>query len=364
MDSIFINHSKQDTDFAQKLSADLRLGGYRAVTYADLERMEGGQETTLKERCADAIASSDYFVPVITSEVQDRGWFHQDLAIALQEEAPSGRVIILPVLKEHCLLPEPLGVRSPVDFSSSYEKGLHNLVDRLSVGAPNSGSGLKGWRLAAVEPDIMSVLWQRRDLRQLSWKRFEKLVAKTFEDRGCRVELTQFVKDGDIDLVAVGCSDQWKQRFLVQCKRYVPGNRVAVELVNSISPMDINFQDGKTHVVTTSTFVDAPGSALGRSSERLTRSRWEISPPAWESMKAWIAWLMKDVLEQPVDISQARERHADLVDKKFGSFLTDAEQAELLRLRVYLDEADSEFYKPIEEKLDAALAAAKSAQEV
>ena len=60
--------------------------------------------------------------------------------------------------------------------------------------------------------------------------------------------------------------------------------------------------------------------------------------------------------EKPVDIeSQARDRYADLVDKKFRSSLSESEQAELLRLQVYLDQVEANFYEPIERKLESAL---------
>ncbi len=52
---------------------------------------------------------------------------------------------------------------------------------------------------------------------------------------------------------------------------------------------------------------------------------------------------------------EARDRHAELVDKKFRSLLTDKEQAELVRLRVYLDEADAKYYEPAENKLQSVL---------
>ena len=52
---------------------------------------------------------------------------------------------------------------------------------------------------------------------------------------------------------------------------------------------------------------------------------------------------------------QARDRYADLVDKKFRSSLSEDEQAELARLQTYLDEIETPFYEPIERKLKSAL---------
>ena len=61
-------------------------------------------------------------------------------------------------------------------------------------------------------------------------------------------------------------------------------------------------------------------------------------------------------LKKPIDPeSQARDRYADLVDKKFRSPLAEPEQVELAHLQVYLDEVEAGFYEPIERKLESVL---------
>jgi len=62
-----------------------------------------------------------------------------------------------------------------------------------------------------------------------------------------------------------------------------------------------------------------------------------------------------------VDIREAHARYAALVDKRFTAALSEAEQAELLRLEAYLNEVEAEFYKPVKDKLLAALAATTKA---
>jgi hypothetical protein len=358
MNSIFISHASRDADFALKLAGDLRKRGHEALTYADLEA-EGKRDSDLDKRLAGVIASSSYFVPVITPAVQERSWFKQEITTALREEAPQGRVMILPALKEPCVLPEPLGVRSPVDFSKSYPEGLHNLCDRLSAPPPELKSKHPG--LESLKRQVMDALWHNRTkLQRLSPERFVNAVAEIFGVLGYEVELTQFVRDGGVDLVAVGGSDKSKKRFLMQCKRYAPANRFAVELVKSARPIHIDPQDGQAHVVTTCSFLAPQGS--GEASERLTSSRWKISSEEWESVRTWIAPFIE--VEPPMDdIDRARDRYAELVDKKFGSYLTEPEQAELLRLRTYLDEAESGFYEPIKKRIDLALAKLNSSVE-
>lgn len=63
---------------------------------------------------------------------------------------------------------------------------------------------------------------------------------------------------------------------------------------------------------------------------------------------------------RPIDIQEAHARYAALVDKKFASALSEAEQEEMLRLEVYLNEVEAEVYEPIKDKLQAALATAKA----
>jgi hypothetical protein len=61
-------------------------------------------------------------------------------------------------------------------------------------------------------------------------------------------------------------------------------------------------------------------------------------------------------IKKPADPEiQARDRYADLVDKKFRASLSEPERAELSRLQVYLDEIEAGFYEPIERKLESAL---------
>lgn len=52
---------------------------------------------------------------------------------------------------------------------------------------------------------------------------------------------------------------------------------------------------------------------------------------------------------------QARDRYAELVDKKFHTQLAKSEQEELRGLQSYLDDAEAGLYEPAERKLESAL---------
>lgn len=62
-------------------------------------------------------------------------------------------------------------------------------------------------------------------------------------------------------------------------------------------------------------------------------------------------------LRKPIDPeTQARDRYAALVDKKFLSALSEPEQAELSCIQAYLDEVEAGFYEPAERRLESILA--------
>jgi hypothetical protein len=52
---------------------------------------------------------------------------------------------------------------------------------------------------------------------------------------------------------------------------------------------------------------------------------------------------------------RARERYAELVDKRFCSALSESETAELQRLEARLDEAEAKLYEPVVRELESTL---------
>jgi restriction system protein len=58
---------------------------------------------------------------------------------------------------------------------------------------------------------------QLDDLRKMSWREFEQLVADTFRRKGFRVQEVGGTGDGGVDLVLIGSAGL---EFLVQCKQY------------------------------------------------------------------------------------------------------------------------------------------------
>ena len=87
----------------------------------------------------------------------------------------------------------------------------------------------------AANSEIMRLLQQDPKLAwELPPRKFEEIVAEILSNEGYEVELTSASRDGGFDICAARQGGLGKFLFLVECKRYVPPNKVGVEIVRSL----------------------------------------------------------------------------------------------------------------------------------
>lgn len=87
----------------------------------------------------------------------------------------------------------------------------------------------------AANNEIMRLLQQDPNLaRKLPPRKFEEIVAEILSKQGYEVELTSASRDGGFDICAARQDGLGKFLYLVECKRYVPPNKVGVEIVRSL----------------------------------------------------------------------------------------------------------------------------------
>lgn len=92
-------------------------------------------------------------------------------------------------------------------------------------------------------------------LRHISPRAFEELMAEIFSTFGYIVELTAPSKDGGKDIIAVRADHGIISKLLVECKRYVPPNKVGVGLVRQLYAVKQIEHASKALLVTTSYFT-------------------------------------------------------------------------------------------------------------
>jgi hypothetical protein len=360
MASVFISHAHQDANFAKQLSVDLREQGYVSQTVDDVASPESLLSSSqLDGRIVKAISQNDYFIPVLTPESIRSPWVSREIQTAIMHESEIGNVMILPVLESACTLPDALGLRAPADFTESYSAGLRSLLDKMS----SPGAGLRvaisesnGIKEASEDTarklnDALAPL--HHQIQNLNPLAFENLVADTFISLGFLVELRQHSEDGGIDLVALGGRDRGHRPVLIQCKRYIPGRRLAVEAISSVRAA-VRHNIDKAVLVITSSFTVPASTAVKGDTRHFSRSRWELDPDDWSTFFHWMAetpGMSKNIAESVVE---ARSRYSDLVDKKFRGSLSIEEESERKDLEDLLDTAEAPFYEPFKQKLIAA----------
>jgi hypothetical protein len=138
----------------------------------------------------------------------------------------------------------------------------------------------------APPADLMMFLASQPDeLFRLPPRRFEEILAELLADVGYAVELTKQTRDDGIDIVAVGRSSGLglDERYLVQCKRNAPENRVGVAVVRELLGVGVHEPNTGLIIATTSTFT---GPA--RKMAAIDTIRWSLHLRDYDDVLAWL----------------------------------------------------------------------------
>jgi restriction system protein len=127
---------------------------------------------------------------------------------------------------------------------------------------------------------IRDVKIKPQELFALDSRQFEELVAEIWRSLGYETELTARTKDGGRDIVAVRKSEA-SIRFLIECKRYNPSNKVGVELVRALYGVKMHEKATKGILATTSTFTRG---AKGFFNDHM----WELEPRDFNGVVDWV----------------------------------------------------------------------------
>lgn len=118
------------------------------------------------------------------------------------------------------------------------------------------------------------------DLRTIDRRHFEEVVAEIWSGFGYEVELTKRTRDGGKDVVAVRRREV-NTRFLIECKRPDPGNKIAVSTVRELYGVKGDFGANKAILATTSYLT-------GPAQEFVDRHPWELEARDFEGLMEWI----------------------------------------------------------------------------
>lgn len=129
---------------------------------------------------------------------------------------------------------------------------------------------------------IMRLQKYPNDVRDLTPRQFEELIADLLADQGCEVELTQETRDGGVDIFAKVDTPIGKVLTLVDAKRYKETRPVGVELVRQLLGTLHDSSASHGMLVTTSRFTH-DAQAVER------RHAFELSLRDYGDVVSWLA---------------------------------------------------------------------------
>ncbi|HEX6901836.1 MAG TPA: restriction endonuclease [Thermoanaerobaculia bacterium] len=111
--------------------------------------------------------------------------------------------------------------------------------------------------VTAANDEVLRLLQKEPGLAwRLPPRRFEEIVAEILNRQGYQIELTPASRDGGFDIYAARQDGLGKFLYLVECKRYVPPNKVGVEIVRSLYGVIQTQRATAGAIVTTSFFTN------------------------------------------------------------------------------------------------------------
>jgi hypothetical protein len=143
MASVYLSYSHMDSEFARKLTADLRTAGVRV--WVDESELKIGD--AFVEKMQKGIDEADYLAVLISPNSVNSTWVRRELELALTR--PDLKV--LPLLIGDCNLPPELKGKLYGDFRNPllYEKKLLELFSAIDTGQGSHPTGAAGHRGAS-----------------------------------------------------------------------------------------------------------------------------------------------------------------------------------------------------------------------
>lgn len=143
--------------------------------------------------------------------------------------------------------------------------------------------------LIRIEPPTDLLLYLASYPEQLfaiTPRNFEEIIAELLKDFGYQVELTKQTRDNGIDIIAISRDEGLGlvEKYLVQCKKNAPKNKVGIGVVHNLLGVGAESPSTGLIIATTSTFTQ-PAKALAiRESVR-----WRLHLKDYNDIREWLS---------------------------------------------------------------------------
>lgn len=143
---------------------------------------------------------------------------------------------------------------APDDISRLLAGNFYDLADVTSAPSSEIVVVAKPKIISASEALVKNLKKQPYDVRNLSPRDFERLLAELLIDMGWEVELTKATRDGGKDILAYMNTELGRLLCLVEAKHYREDRKIGVDLVRTLYGTLCDYQANSAMMVTASSF--------------------------------------------------------------------------------------------------------------
>lgn len=152
---------------------------------------------------------------------------------------------------------------------------------QLIFAPPNPSIHLPQMLISVEDALIRTIQRDPNAVFGISSRAFEMLLAEIFKRQGFEVELTKATRDGGRDIIAIHEILGIRSKYIIECKRYAPHRKVALQFVQRLYGVKVSEGANKAILATTSSFTrDAAVFA--------SHHVWDLELKAFNDIMAWI----------------------------------------------------------------------------
>lgn len=290
---IFLSSSNKDKShpLVQKLIYDLQSA--RFLMWRDDLFLAPGQNWT--EQISRAISNSRFFI-FIHSENTSK-WAISELRAAIAHQFNKQDYFILPVKIDNTPIPNDLSNLFFADLRD-YSNAINQIYQRILK--EEEKSDIVNFDIDEIQEDNTSIVQvidtvnekfiqyfynNPDELKRIDRRLFEELIAELFHGFGYQIELTKQTRDGGKDVIAIK-KDIIKVKYLIECKRPEPENKVSIQVVKNLYATKVDEKATKGILATTAFFTNDAKMFFDR-------HKWELEPRDYNGIMYWL----KDYLD-------------------------------------------------------------------
>ncbi|WP_259461679.1 toll/interleukin-1 receptor domain-containing protein [Enterobacter sp. R1(2018)] len=106
---------------------DLEAQGY--IPWLDEWDIRVGE--SIPERISSGLQEADFILVILSSNSVGSKWVEREWQTKYWSEIEKGKIVVLPLLLQECVIPELLRTKKYADFRFDFNKGLNDLLYAL-----------------------------------------------------------------------------------------------------------------------------------------------------------------------------------------------------------------------------------------